>query len=275
MQYEMFSSRNPFMSVIQATAEQVRGSRKPAADDNPFLAMQERVSKGIVDGFEAWREAAEKATEQIFLNVYGSPALQAALGMDDKSPRRPRKAAKSLLHGALVERRIAELKAAMSEGGLRAALIRALLHVAMARGGADERGFEALRRIRASHDRVRQMPLPEFKALVRDQFFMLLIDGEAALAAIPGLLPESPEERRAAFAELRKVIEARGPLPEEGTRRLERMAQLFDPEEQAGLPREVLEEKMEGVSPGKPAGRRAAAHKSSTPHRRGDVGSRS
>ncbi len=33
------------------------------------------------------------------------------------------------------------------------------------------------------------MPLPAFKALVREQFNMLLIDPEAALAAIPSMLP--------------------------------------------------------------------------------------
>ena len=37
---------------------------------------------------------------------------------------------------------------------------------------------------------------------------MLLIDEEAALAAIPGLLPDAVEERRAAFATLREVLEA-------------------------------------------------------------------
>ena len=48
--------------------------------------------------------------------------------------------------------------------------------------------------------------MPAFKALVREQYFMLLIDEEAALAAIPGLLPESIDDRRAAFATLREVL---------------------------------------------------------------------
>jgi hypothetical protein len=261
----MFSSRNPFMGVVQAAAEQVRGSRKPVAGDNPFLAAQESVSKAVGDGLDAWREATEKASEQIFLNVYGSPALQAALGMDDKSPRRPRKAAKSLLHGALVERRVTELKAAMSEGGLPAALTRALLHVSMARGSADERGFEAVRRIRASHDRVRQMPLPEFKALVRDQFFMLLIDQEAALAAIPKLLPESIEERRDAFAMLRDVVEVRGALPEEGAARLQRIARLFDLDGEIRVSPDLLQDKMEGMPLEKPSvAQRGAARSDET-----------
>ena len=259
MQYEMFSSQNPLMAIVQSTARQVRESRTPIARDNPLLAMQERVSQQVVGALDASQSATEKMAEQLFLGVYGSPALQAAFGVDPNSQRRPRKAAKSLLHGALVEKRIAELKAAVSEGGLPAALTRALVYISMSRNSADERGFEAVRRIRAVHERVQQMPLPAFKSLVRDQFFMLLLDEEAALAAIPELLPESPDERRAAFAALREVVEARGSLPDEGARRLERMARLFDLEGSAGVPQRVPWGKMKGVSAGQPSATRQAA----------------
>jgi hypothetical protein len=56
---------------------------------------------------------------------------------------------------------------------------------------------------------------------------MLLIDEPAALAAIPGLLPDDIEERRNAFAALREVLEARGPLGEAATERLGRVQEFF------------------------------------------------
>ena len=77
----------------------------------------------------------------------------------------------------------------MTRGGLREALVRALLYVGMARNAVDERGFEAIRRMRTARQDHRQMTLAEFKALIRAQYMMLKIDEEAALAAIPGLLP--------------------------------------------------------------------------------------
>ena len=43
------------------------------------------------------------------------------------------------------------------------------------------------------------MPLAAFKALVREQFNILLIDTEAALAAIPAMLPPDAETRLKAF----------------------------------------------------------------------------
>ena len=55
----------------------------------------------------------------------------------------------------------------------------------------DERGFEMVRRIR--RERRAPLPLAEFKAMVREQFFMLLIDQDAALAAIPAMLPADAE----------------------------------------------------------------------------------
>ena len=84
-----------------------------------------------------------------------------------------RKAAKSPLHRELLQKRIAELKSRIPVGGLREAVIRGLLYAGMARAAVDERGFEAVRRIRRTHG---DMPLSDFKALVREQFYMLLID---------------------------------------------------------------------------------------------------
>ncbi len=68
------------------------------------------------------------------------------------------------------------------------------------------------------------MRLADFKALVRAQFLMLVLDEEAALAAIPALLPASVDERREAFAALKGVIEASGAAPAD---RLRRVAALF------------------------------------------------
>jgi hypothetical protein len=91
----------------------------------------------------------------------------------------------------------------------------------------DERSIEALRQVRRDHGGAR-LTLPEFKMLVREQFFMLLLDQEAALAAIPKLLPEDVDQRRAVFAAMREVLSASGEITGEPARRLQRIAGLFD-----------------------------------------------
>ena len=60
------------------------GSRRSKArgGDNPFVAMQENASRQIVAALDAWRDLSEAMVERTFLAVYGSPTLQAAVGID-------------------------------------------------------------------------------------------------------------------------------------------------------------------------------------------------
>jgi hypothetical protein len=225
LSYEMFGPRNPWLAWVDGVADQVRANRRPAQSGNPLVAAQAALSQQIVDGFEAWRRGAERLAEDTFHAIYGTPALQAALGIDTGSP--PRKAARSKLHEALVDRRIEDLRAAMARGGMAEALVRSLLYVGMARKAVDERGFAAITRMRDAHPSHRQMTLAAFKALVREQYLMLVIDEEAALHAVPALLPDAIEDRRAAFATLRQIIEASGTPGDAPAARLQRVAALF------------------------------------------------
>ncbi len=225
MQYEAFGSQNPWMRTVKSAAEAIEENRKPVSEDNPFLAFQEQMSKQIVHMLDSWRDSQEALSEAMFLNVYGSPALQAAVGIDPKSePSRRREM--SAEHRDMLDKRIAELKSNIGKGGLPEASLRALLYVGSARGMVDERSIEALRQVRRDHSGAR-LTLAEFKALVREQFFMLLLDPERALAAIPKLLPEDVGRKRTAFAAMREVLSASGEITGERASRLERIAGLF------------------------------------------------
>src|SRR6266850_1142132 len=225
MQYEAFSSKNPLMTAVENAADKAREERKPAAEDNPFLAFQERMSKQIVSSLDQWRDSQEALSEAMFLAVYGSRALQSAVGVDPKStPSRRREMDPK--HRELLQARIAELTSKMGSGGLREAGIRALLYVGSARGMVDERSLEALRRLRKADESAR-ITLAEFKMLVREQFFMLLLDREAALAAIPKLLPDNIDERRKAFSALQEVLSASAEISGEVAKRLKQVAGLF------------------------------------------------
>ncbi|MGB6400718.1 MAG: DUF3141 domain-containing protein [Bradyrhizobium sp.] len=229
LQYEAFTDANPLMAPLAKAAEQVREHRKAAASDNPFIVAQEKVSAEIVKALDAWRETTEKASESMFLAIYGSPALQAAVGVNPDAAR-PRRPGKSLMHRELLAKRIAELKSRITEGGLQECTIRGLLYAGAARGAVDERGVEALRRIRLTGAASR-LTLPEFKAMAREQFLLLLLDREATLAAIPKLLPADIGERRKGLAAIRNVLSAAGEITGETAERLKRVVSLFDVDE--------------------------------------------
>jgi pimeloyl-ACP methyl ester carboxylesterase len=230
VQYEAFSSENPLMKTLESVADKTREQRKPVAQDNPFLAFQEKMSKQIVSSLDQWRDSQEALSEAMFLAIYGSPALQSAVGVDPKSTVSRRREMEPK-HRELLQARIAELKSKIGSGGLREASIRALLYVGSVRGMVDERSLEALRRLRQTDESAR-VTLAQFKMLVREQFFMLLLDREATLAAIPRLLPESVDERRRAFAAIQEVLSASAEISGQVAQRLKQVAGLFGLEDQ-------------------------------------------
>jgi hypothetical protein len=222
--YELFSDANPMMAWVGAMADQIRKDRRPISADNPYLKAQEEMSRHIVAALDGWREMNEAVAERMFLTVYGSPVLQAAVAIEQNAKRPPRKASRSLLHADLLENRIAELKSHIPVGEAREAIVRAMLYVGMSRAAIDERGFEAVRRIRQSNA---GMPLSVFKAMVREQFNILLIDTEAALEAIPSMLPPEAKTRAHALHLVETALSARGEMSVEYKKRMDRVAGLF------------------------------------------------
>jgi hypothetical protein len=223
------------MAPVAVMAEQVRNNRRVAAD-NPFVQLQETVSSQIVAGLNAWRDTIESLAERTFLTIYGSPPLQAAVGVDPASTRPLRKPGKHPLYDELLQKRIAELKSRIPVGGLREAVIRAVLYVGLARVAVDERGFEIVRRIRGTHG---DMPLSAFKELVREQFYILLIDMEAALAVLPSMLPADADARRQALDLVKQIMSACGPLSDEDNERMRRVARAFGVDEPATIVRNL------------------------------------
>jgi hypothetical protein len=251
LQHEIFSNGNPFAVPLESMAAWVRLHRTPAAADNPFLAFQESASERIVAALNTWRDLRDDFVEWTFLWLYGSPVLQAALGIDPADTRPFRKAGKDPIHRELVEARIAELKSRIETGGLLECAVRGLIYVGMAGGGPDPRAFETIRRMRQDYPAASRLTLADFKTMVRDQYFMLLIDQEAAVAAIPALLPPEPDLRRKAFNAIKRVLSAPGEVTGEAAARLAHLAQLFDADVGRALPKLVAPPTVSSVDTAK------------------------
>jgi pimeloyl-ACP methyl ester carboxylesterase len=229
LQYELLSDANPLMAPLGALAQAVREHRRPAAEDNPFVALQENLSQQIVTALDIWRDIWDTFAEATFLSIYGSPILQAAVGIDPAGIRPMRKAGKSPLHRELLQARIAEVRSGIAKGGLPECLARALIYVAAR--DADERGIATIRRNLFNQDGMEGLTSAAWKTLVQEQAFMMLIDREAALAAIPSLLPADREERRKGFAIIQQAASARGEITGKRAERMRRLAQLFGVDE--------------------------------------------
>jgi hypothetical protein len=214
------------MAPLAKASERLREHRKPVTADNPFLQLQEAVSGRIIESLDAFRDARDSTAEKLFFAVYGNPALQAAVGIKPESAHE-RRAPKSVLHKELLAKRIEELKSQVDKGGLQECTVRALIYAGSARGKVDERGVQTLRQIRLADD-THRLTLAQFKAMAREQFFLMLLEPEAALAAIPRLLPPDTEERQKALAAIRHVLSAAGEIQGEVAERLKRVTALFE-----------------------------------------------
>jgi len=232
LQYEVFADRNPCAATVAKGADWARSNRTPVSAGNSFLACEQGASRQIVAALDAWRDLRDRSAELMFLSVYGSPLLQAAVGIDPAGTAASRRPGKDPFHRELLRERIAELKSRISVGGLREAAARVAIYVGMACGGPDERVFAAVRRLRLTPLGA-GLTLAQFKTMIREQYFMLLIDPGASLAAIPKMLPANAEERSDGLAAIFQILTASGDIVGEAAERLSRLARLFGLEEKA------------------------------------------
>jgi hypothetical protein len=94
--------------------------------------------------------------------------------------------------------------------------------------GIDERGFTILKEINSEREPSERVSLAQFKELVKEQFLIMALDEERAIAALPNLLPADRKERDALIALIRRVVVSGGALQEESKRRLSRIETMFD-----------------------------------------------
>jgi hypothetical protein len=210
---------------------------------------------------KAYGDMRDRALEAAFHAVYGSPLLQAMVGLkaSEASPRhRP---GVDAVYRAFVARRVEELNRNIAQGGPREAAIRALLYIRMPEGVADERGFRLLEHMR--EDTGSGLSLAEFKTMVREQFLTLLLDERRAVEAIPAMLDTDPDLAHRMGSTLHKLIEVLGVESKLGKTRLAEIAAMLESRKVAKAPRNGTP-KEGRMQPPRPS--RAPATKPHRPH---------
>ena len=238
LRFGVFADENPLMRPVADWAKAVRANRHTVSPDNPFLAFEHMMSDTIASGLEMWGKARDAATEMFFFNTYGSPILQAMVGLRADKTSVSRRSSRDVAREAAAKQAAVHLEQQIDQGGLIEAAVRALIYVRLPEGKVDERAFAALKQISSELPAAKRIGLARFKEIVKDQYLILLMDVERAIAALPKLLPSNRRQCEEALVLVRRVLAARGALPEEGRRRLERIEAMF-----AGPPPEVGRDK--------------------------------
>jgi len=227
LRFTIFSDRNPFMSAVRPLAEGVRADRRPVSADNPLLAMEKQASSWITTALDSWGEIRDSMTEAFFLTTYGSPMLQAMLGLGSTAGGAERRIDRDLTREAAVADLRSSLERKFEEGGVEQAVLRALAYVREPDGAFDERGYRMLKIIRETRKSNERLSIPQFREMLGEQLQLVLLDEERAISALPVLLQTEEGERDAALEVFRKLVGASGTLTPEGEKRLARVENLF------------------------------------------------
>ena len=158
----------------------------------------------------------------MFLDIYDSEFMQTALGITGHESTIRHRPGVSPQKKSEVQRKISHFKDSMNEGDAVTAAVRALVYVCAIKH-MDERSFNQLRAMRSENA---HMTLQQFKAMVREQYFRLLIDEPGALAAIPHLVGAATTRKNIAKA-IRKIVLAAGVISEAQEQRLKHVDYLL------------------------------------------------
>ncbi|HET9018810.1 MAG TPA: DUF3141 domain-containing protein [Acetobacteraceae bacterium] len=223
LRFDLFADVNPLMQPLAAWAEMVRENRMPARADNPWLAAEHAVSDGIVTALQTWTQFRDLTQESLFFATYGAPLLQALVGLGTE-PAAPRRIERDLAREAAASHAEAELSRRIETGGLTEAVVRAAIYVNRPWEHMDERNLT----VAGSMEAAKSLGLSRLKEIGREQFLMVRLDEERAVAAIPALLPADKAQRAEALGIVRRLAGARGAVPPDRRRRLARIEAMFN-----------------------------------------------
>ena len=224
----LFSDLNPWMRVVKELADVTRRQRRPVAADNPFLALERESGKQIERTLDSYREARDRMTEQIFTTVYGSPWLQAMVGLRASATGQPRARQRDETFEALLAQKVAALRGRVDQGGPREAIVRMMIYIGGADQRADVRGFRMAERLRDEYVDGERLSGTARRELFKEQYVMLLLDEDRALAALPRLVP-TDKERDSTLEAVNRLLSVRGALSPERRSRLARVTALLRP----------------------------------------------
>ncbi len=202
----LFSNLNPFMIPFKYAAPAVKENRTPVNKDNYFLQWEKLVSDAIVETLDYGRKVQDRTSELFFKTVYGNEWMKPFF--PELSTENLEELEEEMKRGQ-AERRQKDVEhwmGLMEKGGFVEGLIRVISAIA----GADKRferdEFLKIQQITKTHKRLKDVEIPEYRRIAREQNRILQIDGDLAIRSLVKLLP-TEEDRREVVAIAEEVFE--------------------------------------------------------------------
>ena len=198
-QQYFFSHKTPLFSNIDELAEQVRAQRAPAADDNPFVALERLYADCVEQSLNLYRDARDAAIELGFYGLYGTPWMK-RLG----AARHARPASHDVSKFPHVQEAIKKAKV----GGYAEGIIRMLVLLARARGSVRRDHLERSDRLLHARPPFNSMTPDTRARLIYEQSIIVEFCGNEAVTSLEDLLKDPVDRYRA----LNLVLDVAGPI---------------------------------------------------------------
>jgi len=227
LRYTLFSDANPWMAGVKPVADLVRDNRVQAPAAHPLR----RLERGL---FESFQRAVEQATEQrdlaiekVFKAIWTHPLIRALAGeqASHADSNKPAASQRRILH-QIRDLKLRSIAAREHAGDFADAVLRMLYSAVHAGGRIDAEAFAAAREVWTRHARFADLDRERFIEKAREAALMVAFDEQAALAALPRLLPAA-EDREEALHILERIIELHPGSAAEIQRAGERVRQIL------------------------------------------------
>ncbi len=181
------SDLNPLLIPFKASAPYVREHRKATTTDNFFMSAEKSISKVIVSNLNAVASIQAAASEYMFKSVYGNPWLKYfTLLTDISKPADDRQTPREQSDDRERDRQY--WIGRMEKGGFLEGLIRVLGAISKADKSFDRDEFFKVQKIVQEHDRLKTIPITEFRRIAKEQTRLLQIDEDIAIKTLAKLL---------------------------------------------------------------------------------------
>jgi poly(3-hydroxyalkanoate) synthetase len=187
-----FSDLNPLTWPLKVAAPVVAENRQPRSEDNIFVTMERAFSHNMTTLLDAFRNVSEQGQEFTFRAIYDNPWMKMMFPASDVGqPRRQEVMGADLRQDAIRWRK------AMCQGGAQEATVRILLAIMTADRELAREEYETAEAVVTGAKCLKRMTAPKCREMVKEQARMLQVDKQAAMAALPGLLPRRPDRQAA------------------------------------------------------------------------------
>jgi pimeloyl-ACP methyl ester carboxylesterase len=188
----LLSHLNPSLAVVPPIAEPVRQHRHPAPEDNALLQLEHAVSKQIVAALDYYRDLRDNWAEQMVKLAYGPLGLGAFF-----PPAPPLEVQAEKTAEEQTKAELAALRGEFERGGFPEAVVRMLIAVIKKRGAIDRRSFMIAHELSEHQHGQPELTEADLYSLLAKQTVLMQLDPEAALKALPRLLPSEADRERA------------------------------------------------------------------------------